>query len=121
MSSEPEPDPVPELIRLFETGRPSDRRHAARQFGRLGVRGSAGVPLLVPALVGNDAELRAVASAALAEIGEPAVTPLVESLLNPDLDHRRAAIITLGNMGPVAAPAVPVLTSALADPHLGQW
>lgn len=117
MSSEPEPDPVPQLIRLFETGRPSDRRHAAREFGRLG----AGVALLVPALMDADTELRPVASEALVKIGVPAVTPLVESLLNPDLDHRRAVLITLGKMGPVAAPAIPVLTSALADPALGQW
>jgi HEAT repeat protein len=121
MSSEPEPDPVPELMRLFETGRPSDRRHAAREFGRLGPAAGAGIPLIVPSLMDTDGELRAVVSDALAKIGEPAVKPLIESLLNPDLDHRRAVIITLGKMGPGAMSAVPVLTSALEDPQLGQW
>ncbi len=114
-----EEDQVSRLIRQFETGSLDGRRIAAHTLASLGAEAAPAVPPLITGLRHPDIALRVTAAHALAGIGRPAVVPLIESLQEDDSDFRQAIIVTLGQIGRPARDAVPVLTAALDDEHLG--
>jgi HEAT repeat protein len=82
-----------------------------------GITDSEGaLPILVARLPENGP--RAVEAAeALALIGAPATSALIQALASDDRVVRQAAATTLGRIGPAARYAVPALTAALKDPH----
>jgi HEAT repeat protein len=68
----------------------------------------------------KEAELADAAVSALAKIGEPAVTPLVQVLQDGHTHRRRRAAKALGQIGPIAYSAIPALTLGLKDPEFEQ-
>lgn len=103
-----------DLERLLAAGHRGHRgRRGALVATALGLHGDvAAVPLLVRALDGAQASLRAAAAAALGEIGVPGAVPaLVEVLDDADTDVRVSAAAALGMIGD--ASAVPALAAAL--------
>jgi HEAT repeat protein len=111
----PVPEAVPFFQKALEDASPDNRRRVAWSLGQYG---KAGVPALVKALKGPDAELRAEAASALAAIGpeaREAVAPLLAALDDRDSDLRREAAAALGRIGPQARAAVGPLTRLLKD------
>ena len=110
------------------------RRFAAQALGEIEADPKVAVPALTAALKDDHKELleAAVTSLVPCKMGEPAVPALISFLKNksevPDKVGKKApaptdptalvrtkAIEVLGNMGPKAKSAVPVLTDALKD------
>src|SRR5690606_34760210 len=75
--------------------------------------GPKAVPGLAEAVRHGAPPLRLNAAQALAMLGEPSVTSLVECLIEPSLEVRLVAVQSLGAMKDVAEPAVPALIGAL--------
>lgn len=84
----------------------------------------AAVPLLTALLRDGDAQVRARAAAAFAEISPfaiPALPDLIGVLQkDPDVNARLQATLVMANLGPPARPAVPALAERLrTDPDAG--
>ena len=75
----------------------------------------ATVPQLLAAVTSNDPEVRRLAVTSLRGLGANAIRPFVQALQDGDAGVRRAAAVTLGQIGPGSIDAVPQLTVALAD------
>jgi len=78
----------------------------------------AAVPALIKATADRDADVRAWAAHALAEMGPDAVKAvpsLIKLLKDPAEGPRNTSAIALGSIGPGASEAVPALTEALED------
>jgi hypothetical protein len=76
---------------------------------------------VVGLLAAPEAEQRTVAVLAVARVRSPAV-PLLLALLADEsqaADTRRAVVVALGQLGPVALPSVPRLVELVEDPWLG--
>ena len=87
------------------------RRRAA---SALADAGEAAVPALVAALKADDQETRQGVTAALGQIGKPAVSALAMALCTGDDPHVRAGVaLALGRIGDPAA--VDALIEALGD------
>jgi HEAT repeat protein len=99
---------VPALAEALTDEHPRVREEAARALGKVGVDARAAAFRLVAALKDRDPAVRAAAA-------EAAVQPLIGVLQQGDLDKRLAAARILGDIGPTAKAAVPVLLEALND------
>jgi hypothetical protein len=113
-------DLITRWIQAFRYGNPAERRTALGRLAQVGSAAADAIPDFIASLRDADLEIRTGAAEALVRMGSVAVTPLVEALLDEDVDFRRAVIHTLGRIGPDAAAAVPVLTTARADEQLAQ-
>jgi hypothetical protein len=76
------------------------------------------VPALISALSDDDGDVRKSVAAALAHIGESAVSPLLDILKDKEKgkELRANAAYVLGKIGGPARSALPALTKALKDP-----
>lgn len=120
--------PAP-LYALRNDKDPRMRRKAAEQLGKYGPSAAEAVPRLVAALSdqgvpqraaddplrGKDEPVCVAAASALANIGGPAVAPLVQQLSGEDRTVRVLAIRALGQMGSGAEAATPALKKLAND------
>lgn len=118
MALEATSDIVTRWIQAFRYGSAAERRTALGHLGSVGSAAADAIPDLIAALRDADLAIRTGAADALVKMGTAAVAPLVEALLDEDADFRRAVILTLGQIGPEAAAAIPVLTAARTDAQL---
>src|SRR5262249_26151409 len=100
---------VPALVGALKTARdPAVRRTALEALAVLGVEAKDAAPLALELL--RDPEMRVEAAHALARFGaegKAAVPVLVEQLAADNRDVRKAAVLSLGALGPAAKEAVP--------------
>src|SRR5437660_10909910 len=68
--------------------------------------------ILIDALQSEDLSARMEASGLLAALGNDALVPLLKAWNDDDVELSRLIIITLGNIGPDAAVAAPLLQTA---------
>jgi hypothetical protein len=107
------------------------RLHAMQELGRIGQDltpayrelARPAVPDLIEALKDDDDEIRTWATITLGQIGPDAasaVEPLITAALLPYDDHPQLVVCpiqALGEIGPAAQPALPVLASMVNDPE----
>ena len=111
---------VPELIETLDVEDPIMRRMAAYALAAVG---EPAVPALSEALQHPEDVVRVEATYALAQIGTPAasaIPALMERTKDGCVEVRRYLAEAFGSLGPIAAPAVPVLTDMLASDDDGQ-
>jgi len=89
------------------------RRVAAHALQEIHPKSPQAVAALVKALDDSDPSVRVGALGALTEAGDLAVAPLVAALAKPAT--RYWAVLALGELGPVAKPAITPLTGLLND------
>lgn len=118
MTPSTESDRTSELVRTFQQGKRPQRWQALCALQELGPEAAPALPDLIAALSDADLGFRTHTVLALVGIGADAVSPLLEALATPDEDLRKAIVVTLGRLGPQAAPAVPALTALLDEPAL---
>ena len=94
---------------------PTIKVAALDAFQTLGPRAAAAVPALVGVLEDTRAWVMVSASDALSAIGKPAVPALTEAFERGPGPVRLRALLILGNIGPEAREALPVLQRAAAD------
>ncbi len=112
---------VPTLIQMLSDDDPSTRIVAAEQLGLVGPAASAAVPaLLAQATRDGSQHANTTAAAAIKSIDLTAarivMTHFMPRLHDADVQQRRTACAVLGNLGPVAKPAVASLLAAARDP-----
>jgi HEAT repeat protein len=90
------------------------RRSACEGLGAIGPPAAPAAPALIQVLIECDPPLRDDAAEALGKIGADAVPLLLEKLPS-DARAERAVFLALERMGPAAAPAIPVLSTAAKD------
>ncbi len=99
-------------------------RHAADALGELGTKAQAATPILLVAL--QDPTTRHVAARTLGRIGSKspeAIAVLIDILQNDSMyERRRSAAADLGDFGPAAKDAIPVLREEIErDPNPGWY
>jgi len=118
---------MPHLLRLFETARGSERSHILAGFIRdLEPDAETIAPTLVRAISDPDLEVRKAAAFLLTEYGSrgkgpllgDSVAPLTKALKGDDNDLRLQALSALGQIGPIAKPALVAIEECLGDPKL---
>jgi HEAT repeat protein len=75
------------------------------------------VPPMIDALKNPDSRIATRAVKALAAVGEPAIQPLIQLAADRDAFVRACAASALGQMGPSARAAVPMLANGVKDSH----
>ncbi|MDB6063949.1 MAG: putative signal transduction protein containing Nacht domain [Pedosphaera sp.] len=112
-------DPVPELIRMYETKRFSDfKDDVAEALGGIGPAAEKAVPALVRSLGDTNSGSWSTAVFALGRIHshpEIAVPALVKCLSAPYPNSRQIAAQAIATFGPDAKPAIPDLLKLLSD------
>jgi HEAT repeat protein len=93
------------------------RRDAILALKQIGPGASAAVPALIGVLTDEDAGCRKVAADALVGIGEAALPALIETLRQHDVEAHRAACPVQQQLDAQAAPAIPALVEAAAEPN----
>jgi HEAT repeat protein len=127
MSAEPLPptteqeEQVLSLVRALADGSRSERRAAVRTVKNSAAPDERLIRGLIALLATSDLDLRQEVAVALAEIGPPALGPLLAALPEADADRRRAIVLVLGMMGPAARGAAGTLRSLLNDDVVGDW
>jgi HEAT repeat protein len=114
---------IPLLLKVLRTEVPGLRNGAANALGDIGRNEKEVVPALIQALKHPDPRVSSAAAGALGTIGkEPSssIPALVEMLRDNERyqgssDPRECALYALGKFGPVARPAVPVITKLVTD------
>jgi len=110
---------VPGLAKLLSDPDLNVRLAASKTLKEMGPVARAAVPALAIAVNSGDVEARLAAMEALQsigpEFGKAAVPQLIEALTNFDPRIRRTAAKTLGDFGPAAFAAIPVLRRMLGD------
>lgn len=74
------------------------------------------IPALIERLADVDADVRQYAALALANLGEPAIEPLKNALLDKNPITRASAAYALGQIGPSAQTSIGRLIKVLQDP-----
>ena len=122
---------VSDFIKQLDSADSGVRFNAARELTWMGAKAEPATARLLELLGDNEApfenaiqyfgpRVNDAASGALAEIGEPAVAGLIETLKSEDITIRMKAADTLGKIGPPAARSFPMLRDLiLNDPD--QW
>lgn len=90
---------VPYLAQLVREGDPGTRYLAAQALSKIGDEAESAVTDLLVALRFDDMFLRMAATAALINIGHPAVPGLVKALFDDNKAVRRASAMALGKIG----------------------
>lgn len=99
---QPEPPPVPDLVRMLSDREARIRRRAALAIGRVGL--PEGVAPLVPVLADSDPEVRQMAAFAMGLIGDAAAKePLLGALNDPAPVVKGSAAEALGRLGDASA------------------
>ena len=121
---------LPEILPLLPKGSRETRRLAIRAIGAMKARAAEAIKPLLQLFTEDDASLREEASLAIAQIGEPALAPLIATLrtrrnLMQFLMMRRSrkrnqAARALGHLGAKAAPALAALQWAITKPDTRQ-
>ena len=114
------PEEVPAGVALLRaqlrSGGTAARRDAAQTLVRLGPAGSGAGPELVALLADPDSGVHAAASAALTEIGQAAVAPLIAALASEDRALRAGVARQLADSPrELAEAAIPELTTLLQE------
>ena len=106
---------VPHLVETLGDENDATRRIAAYALAAVG---EPAIPALTEALQHTEDVVRVEAAYALAQIGNPAesaIPALMERTKDECVEVRRYLAEAFGGLGPIAAPAVPVLTDMLAS------
>jgi HEAT repeat protein len=115
---------IPRLTALLGDPDADLRIVAADALGQVGPRGAPATPALIRLLADSKPEVREAAADALRKIDEDwlrstavaaALPAVVKRLADADDNGRKAAADLLGQIGPAAAPAVPLLIVCQAD------
>ncbi len=114
---------IPELIRALQDSNGSICTDAVETLGNIGPAAHAAIPALTDLLIRGDG-VRYVICQTLGKLGAsenaaPIIEELRLQLWSKDGDTRAIAAQTLGEMGPIAAAALPDLIRALQDPTWG--
>jgi HEAT repeat protein len=106
---------VPALVRALKDKDLFVRRFAAQALGEVGADPKEALVPLRNALNDPRKEVQEAAATALGKLGAPAVGALAAVVKDPnkETEVRRRAVEALGEMGPDARPAVPVLVGTL--------
>jgi HEAT repeat protein len=106
---------VPALARALKDPDLFVRRFAAQALGALGPDARPAVPALRAALNDPRREVQEAAVSSLGKVGGPGVAVLTAVVKDPNANPalRRRAVETLGEVGPAARSAIPVLTPVL--------
>ncbi len=102
-------------LELLRDGNGNERGSAATALGKLGPRAKKAVPYLVKALKDKEIGVRDRVGQALEKIGEDAVPELIKAARDPDEVTRRRVLVILGNIGPAAKDALPVVFELRSD------
>jgi hypothetical protein len=111
---------VPDLIAALRARPDAVGREVVAALGAIGPPAAEAVPELLPFLGNPELRYRAIATAAVRNIGENAVPLLVEHLADPktDINGRLRAATLLGRLGDADDSVLTVLRAAAADPNL---
>jgi HEAT repeat protein len=108
--------PLRAWIDALADGDPELRREAIENLGDMGPEASRAIPALTRVAQKDLISVRSWAIyKGLGGIGPAALSAL--ATLVKDRSVRSVAVVTIGNMGPRARPAVPILAEALKDEH----
>jgi HEAT repeat protein/type 1 glutamine amidotransferase len=108
---------VPGVTALLHDGKDSLRAAAAQALGRIGPDASPSAPELKALMLDKSAVVRTEAVLAISRIQKKAAVPMLVDLLSSNVtDVREAAFDALGEMGPAARAALPVITAILQGP-----
>jgi HEAT repeat protein len=102
------------LMDLLRDPEPGIRQSACEGLEEIGPPAAPAVPALIERLIAGEPPVRGHAAEALGKIGAAAVRPLLEKL-SSEANGEEAIFLTLGNIGPDAAPAILVLLAAVKD------
>src|SRR5262245_37202334 len=105
---------VAAAVVLLEGGNDKLRAAATRTLFQLGPLAESSIPALIRGLGDRVWEVRWRCGHTLARLGTPAVAPLM-NVLKKGYPLGWEAVLALGEMGPVAAPAVPLLIELVND------
>lgn len=117
------PQAVPHLIAALSNGKSHVRSSAASALGTMGSAAADAVPALIK-LLADKPPARTFAAGALGAIAsraDIAVPALLGAVDDEEHEFRRAALTSLGQFGPAASAAVPVLLPFLEDPDWPWW
>jgi HEAT repeat protein len=104
---------IPALVRATEDSNADIRRKACDAIGALGSRAEGGMNSLLERLIlDEDAAVKDAAANALAQVGQPAIDPLVNLLERGDAELQWRAAKALGQTGKVAKLVIPQLKDA---------
>lgn len=110
---------IPAIIDLLKDKDRNIRLAAVETLGRFNSEARSAIPALIEALRSDDdGEIRDHISAALAQIGDEAVTQIVELLKSPEIRVRARAVRALGFCPQRDVKFVPKLIELLKDPDL---
>lgn len=110
---------IPALVKALDDADPSVRAAAAGALA--GTSGEAPTTEATEALLrmlgGEDANFRAVAAAALGQVGDPRGVSALEKIArdDPDMMMRTMAVQSLGSLGPEGAGALEAIVAALEE------
>lgn len=112
------------VVRILQNPDPEDgfevlgcRAWAAVVIAKVGPEAKRVLPQMIDALGDQDGYVVSFSTHAILRIGAGSVDPLAAALSSPKPGVRRWAAATLGQLGDVAAPALPALRAALGDPQ----
>jgi HEAT repeat protein len=111
--------PLSFYVARLQQATEAQRTDLVRSIGAFGEDAAPAVGELARALGDRDADVRAAAAEALAQVGPqaaPAAPRLAKLLIDENLEVREAATLALGGIGKRAASAIPNLCAALKDP-----
>jgi len=113
---------VPQLVGSLKSREPRTRLLAVRALGKLGPAAGAAIPELLPMMAdtGLESAVGAETVIAYARIAPDPMPLLLAVLKDGDMEARRNVACGLAGLGPVAAPAAPLLTELAnaEDPDL---
>lgn len=108
---------VPAAVKMLSSDDFHTQYWACRVLGAIGPDASSATAELIDLVEHGVASVRRNAAAALGnigpQVGELAVSVLIEALRDPNQVVREDAVIALGKLGPLAAPAAPVIEQLL--------
>jgi HEAT repeat protein len=110
---------APLLVKALTDPAAHVRRKAAYALGRIDPDPATVAGPLVAALADADEDVRQAAAATLPGMGKAAVPALLKAAQTDKATLRNVAIKTLGEIGPAAAEAIPVLKGYLLAPDKG--
>jgi HEAT repeat protein len=111
--SSPDAAAIAELRGMLEGTSVKDQRTAALAFGRMGKAGACAIRRLVALARSNDPLLSKAVDEAIFGLGEDALPQLIEVLDEVEGHVHWAVLFVLQDLGPKAAPAIPVLARRL--------